>query len=73
MTEAPRPSRSRWFATVTYRSDNGPIDVNHGFEELYELHDLVERGPDWNAIERIEIRLVRVKYPNDTIEKAAER
>lgn len=73
MTDARRPSRSRWFVTVTYRTEAGPLEVEHDVDELYELHDLVERGPDWNTVEKIEIRLARVKYPNDTIEKAAER
>jgi hypothetical protein len=49
----------RWHATIIYRSDSGPVDVEHDFEELAELHNLVERGPNWNAIERITVRLQR--------------
>jgi hypothetical protein len=63
----------RWLATVFYRSSSGLVPVDHDVEELHDLHDLVERGPDWNTIEKIEIRLSRVRYPDDTIEQAAQR
>jgi len=61
----------RWRAVVHYRSENGLIDVEHWFEELEELDDIVERGPSFQAIEKIEIFY---QLPNDqlTIE-AAER
>lgn len=45
-------STKRWSAVVHYRSDSGLVEVPHDIEELAELQDLVERGPDWNAIER---------------------
>lgn len=45
----------RWVATVHYRSDSGLIDVTHDMLELEELQDLVERGPHWDTIDRIEI------------------
>lgn len=48
---------SRWVATIFYRSEPEPIEVIHDLQELQELHDLVERGPSWFAIDRIEIRL----------------
>jgi hypothetical protein len=65
----------RWLAVVTYRSESGPIHVDHRLEELEELHELIERGPDWNTIEEIVLRLNprRAVYPSDTVEKAAER
>jgi hypothetical protein len=28
----------RWIAVVTHRSESGPIEVDHHFEELEELH-----------------------------------
>jgi hypothetical protein len=65
-----------WIATAVYRSGRlGLIEVEHHFEELTELHDLIERGPDWNTLAEIVIRLNphRVAYPNDTIEAADER
>lgn len=41
----------RWVVEIDYRTNNGIITVVHDIEELEELHDIVERGPDWNAIE----------------------
>jgi hypothetical protein len=64
----------RWHAAVTYRTDSsGPVDVHHELEELEELHHLVERGPHWDTIEKIEI--VRVNHntaPDLTVERAKE-
>lgn len=60
----------RWIATFFYRTDAGIIDVDHGFEELDELHDLVERGPDWHTLDRIEVRLRDNQTPDLTIEAA---
>ena len=34
------------------------LPVEHDIEELGEIEEIVERGPDWNAIESIVIRLV---------------
>ena len=45
----------RWMAEITY-TDGTPPDVV-AFEELFELQDIVERGPDWNAIECIVVTL----------------
>jgi hypothetical protein len=42
-------------AEIYYRGDASP--QIHSFEELRELHDIVEFGPDWNEIEKIEIHL----------------
>lgn len=73
MTNLPEPPR--WRAVVIYRSRNGLIEVDHVFEELLELHRLIERGPDWNTIEQIVVTLdpTHVVYPGDTIEDAGER
>jgi hypothetical protein len=73
MSEGPKVFR--WLATVTYRSDSSPIEVEHQFEEIADLHDLVERGPDWNTMEAIVVRLNphRATHPGDTIERAYER
>jgi hypothetical protein len=45
----------RWMAEIYYRTDR-PTNVVE-FEELVELHDLVEMGPNWNEIERIVVVL----------------
>ena len=60
---------------MTYRAEAGPIEIDHHFEELEELHSLIERGPDWNTIETIVVRLNpnRTEYPDDTIETAEQR
>jgi hypothetical protein len=65
----------RWLAVVTYRAEAGPIEVDHHFEELEELHTLIERGPDWNTIVSIVVTLnpERATYPGDTVEAAERR
>jgi hypothetical protein len=47
----------RWIVTVIYRSDQGELDNVFLIEELSELQSIIERGPDWNALDKIEIRL----------------
>ena len=53
--ERPETRFVRWIATVHYRTESGLVDVEHDLEELEELQDLVERGPNWDAIDRIDI------------------
>jgi hypothetical protein len=48
-------SNKRWMAEIFY--NDGCTTTLHTFEELHELHDLVEMGPDWNTIEHIVITL----------------
>lgn len=61
----------RWIATVTYRTDSGPTEVNHAFQELDELADIIEAGPNWFAIVKIEIRLQdKTLLPGLTVEGA---
>lgn len=49
----------RWTVTVYYRTSLGIVDVQHDIEEIDMLHDLIELGSNWLAIDRIEIRLTR--------------
>ena len=65
----------RWVVRITYRTENGPNEVEHHVEEIRDAHDLVERGPDWNTIEQIVITLNprRVSHPGDTVEAAERR
>jgi len=51
----PFVTNPRWAATVHYRADAGLVDVTHDLDEIEELHDLVERGPHWDTIDRIVI------------------
>ena len=50
-------SHFRWIATVKYRTETGITEVDHQFEEMFELHDLIEQGPSWDCIEGIHIEL----------------
>ena len=63
----------RWIATIYYRANAGLVDVEHAIEELHELADLVERGPHWDCIDHIEIRLSRpAQNPGLAVEQADE-
>jgi hypothetical protein len=63
----------RWHAVVHYRTENGVLDDEHDLEQLGELHDLVELGPHWDTIERIEVLRVNQCTATDlTVEQAAE-
>lgn len=59
----------RWTATVTYSTDTGPNPVVFDFMELYELHDLVEKGPHWDTIVDISIKK-NSRDPFLTVEEA---
>jgi hypothetical protein len=56
------PPLLRWHAVVYYRTEEGThtVDVHHDLEELEDLHDLVELGPHWDTVERIEV--VRINH-----------
>ena len=63
----------RWIAIVTYRSTSGPIEVDHHFEELEELHALIERGPDWNTIDTIVVRsnpIQQISWPTRSLRQS---
>jgi hypothetical protein len=47
----------RWMAEVYYHSDRATDVVD--FEELADLHDIVEMGPNWNEIKHIVVTLNR--------------
>lgn len=64
----------RWQATAVYRTSAGSLDVTHDIEELDELQNLIERGPDWNALERITIVLARRSEPETfTVEDGEQK
>lgn len=46
----------RWVATITYRHDTRDETRMVSFEELYELHDIIEAGPNFYAISDIVIK-----------------
>lgn len=41
----------RWNVTITYRTERGPMEVDHAVMEFEEIHDLIEQGPSFEAIE----------------------
>jgi hypothetical protein len=47
----------RWMAEISYTDDTPSTVV--AFEELRELHLIVEFGPDWNLIDQIVVTLNR--------------
>ena len=48
-------SEYRWKATIYYLTNSGLCDVEHNFDELDLLHHLVEAGPSFQSIDRIEV------------------
>lgn len=63
-------TQARWTATIHYRTEAGICDVTHDIIEIEELHDLVEMGPHWDAIDRIEIVRADGREQGLTIEQA---
>jgi hypothetical protein len=47
----------RWMAEITYRTDRETDVVT--FEEVVDLHEIIELGPDWHEIDEILITLNR--------------
>jgi hypothetical protein len=41
---------------VSYRTHAGLLQVEHAFEELGQLHGIIEDGPGFYTIDRIEVR-----------------
>ena len=63
----------RWIVVVYHRTNDGMVDVEHTIEELEELAVLVERGPNWFTIDRIEIKLIADEsYPGLTVEQSED-
>ena len=64
----------RWIVTPTYRSEHGPVVVDHYIEELRDLGDLIEYGPNWNSLVEVKVVLnpLRSTHPGITMEAAAK-
>lgn len=60
----------RWTATIYYRSEGGIVDVMHDIDELEDLQELVERGPHFGTIDRIDVRYVHAGKLVLTLEEA---
>jgi hypothetical protein len=64
----------RWRVLATYRTDQGPLEVEHFVEELAELHALIERGPNWDALIDIKVTINprRANYAGLTVERSLD-
>lgn len=60
----------RWRVIIRYYSDVGEIDVEHALEELDDLGELIERGPNWYCLKGIVITHVRRPEETMTIERS---
>jgi len=60
--------QKRWTLSITYRGEVGPVVVDHDIDEISEAHDIVECGPDWNAIMDITIQLSDVSEEGVTLQ-----
>jgi hypothetical protein len=49
----------RWKAIIEYRTDEGPKSIEHYFEEILDLHLIIEHGTDWNRLIRCTVTLNR--------------
>jgi hypothetical protein len=59
--------------TIVYHGDQGELDNQFLVEELSEIQGIIERGPDWNTLDRIEIRLnPRRRSYSITVDEAAQ-
>jgi hypothetical protein len=62
----------RWKAIIEYRTDEGAQSVEHYFEEISDLHLIIEQGPDWNFLIRCTVTLNRADdgEEQNSVEKA---
>ncbi|RCS21868.1 hypothetical protein DUT91_21530 [Phyllobacterium salinisoli] len=65
----------RWKATIEYSSVQGAKSVEHYFEEISDLHLIIEHGPDWNSLIRCTVTLNRTDDggQQNSVEKALHR
>ncbi len=63
-------TEKRWRVICRYYTDAGEIDVEHWVEELDDVAELIERGPNWYALKGIVITHNRRPEETMTIESA---
>lgn len=67
-------TKPRWTVKLTYHYGEGPRSTTINVEELYELQDIVERGPNFYAIESIVVSInTDADHPKMTVEEAAKQ
>lgn len=64
--------KHRWKAVIVYRTENGPVDVDHLFNEISELDEIIERGPHWDCLISCTITLNMFVTSEDLTVEAAE-
>lgn len=63
----------RWKVSITYLHDDGPRKTVTFIEEIVELNDIIEHGPDWNAMVDCRITLNVRSYPKSwSVEQIAD-
>ena len=62
-------TQPRWMARLTYRHNDGPRTSLITFEEMIELHNIVECGPSFYSLISIEI-IPSDRCPKVTVEEA---
>jgi hypothetical protein len=60
MAKRAKAQRKRWHVAIKYRTRTIPTQ-QFDLEDLFDLHDLIERGPDWNHIRNITVTLNNAK------------
>ena len=65
----------RWKAVIDYRTEEGTKSLEHYFEEMSDLHLIIEHGPDWNLLIRCTVTLNRRDdgEEQNSVEKARRR
>lgn len=66
-----KTNEPRWTVTLTYYHGDGPRSSTINIHELYELQDIVERGPSFYSIESIVVSVnTDADHPKVTVEEA---
>ncbi|PND26787.1 hypothetical protein [Sinorhizobium sp. M4_45] len=69
MTEV---SEKRWKVSITHLYDMGPRETVFFIDEIAELDEIIEHGPDWNAMLDCRVTYNGRNYPeNSTVEQIA--
>ncbi len=63
-------SEKRWRVILRYHVNSGEVEKECFIEELDELSEIVESGPNWYALKGIVITHVRRPTETRTIEQA---
>lgn len=53
MKNIARRNRLQWTATVQHKVATGIPDTEYLLDEIRDLQDIMESGPDWNMIQKV--------------------